>query len=289
MQNVPEATSAGIILKSSDYFQDNNPPYRNGGTYYSVMAIDNYSIDNYKSNKSNPEISAAFKELPKNFEVVATESAKTKYDIDILAYDKNDPSLFGYLIRCFDDTGNCKKILLQMMSTFKIQPTKNPKYIDLKDLSNWKTYSNSKNNFTFKYPPNGYIPSYQSASVYITDENNLPPFFIFTIDIKDNPNHLTTRQVVEKEEEDLRNNKNAPWYKSQADKTLQTMKEYSNGGVKGLRLENFDEGYDTGFGIVVDATENNIYTFSINDGNGGVEEYDEKLLDQILSTFKFTQ
>ena len=87
---------------------------------------------------------------------------------------------------------------------------------------------------------------------------------------------------------DLRNNPNVPWGKTQADETIKTMKEYSNGQISGLKLKSFDEGYPQEFGEVIDATDRNIYTFQINDGNGSVSINEENLLDQILSTFKFT-
>ncbi len=153
------------------------------------------------------------------------------------------------------------------------------------NTTNWKTYNNKT--FLFKYPSNGELVDLKSASVIDIEAGSTPPYFIFRMNIADNINHFSTNQVVEKMADDLRNNKNIPWGQSQADKTLQTMKKYTNEEIQGLRLENFSEGYDTGFGVVVDATEDKIYTFSINNGNGEVGDSEEKLLDQILSTFKF--
>ncbi len=154
------------------------------------------------------------------------------------------------------------------------------------ETANWKTYVDKKNQFSFKYPSNGHVETEQVSVVYIATNNK--PYFTFTVRTEDNPNHLTTKHVVDKMVDDLKNNKNAPWAKSQADQTLQTMKDYSNGQITGIKLQSFDEGYPGAFGEVVEATENKIYTFYIGDGSGSnVINSDEKLLDQILSTFKF--
>jgi hypothetical protein len=149
--------------------------------------------------------------------------------------------------------------------------------------ADWKVYT--EDGFSFKYPSNGTV-NLQSSNVYISSITE--PYFIFTIKADENPNHLTSKQVAEQMMADLRNNPNVRWGKTQADETIKTMKEYSNGQISGLKLKSFDEGYPQGFGEVIDTTNTSIYTFQINDGNGSVSINEEQLLDQILSTFKFT-
>lgn len=153
---------------------------------------------------------------------------------------------------------------------------------------NWKTYTNKKYHLAFNYPPNGEADEGSAQSSIRIFNNNAPPYFIFTIDIQDNPSHLTNQQAVDKIVESVRNNKYNPVAKDQADKTIQTLKEYTNGQIKAIRLKSFFEGYEEDYGEIIYATENNIYTFNIHDGSGGVGNLEEKLLDQILSTFKFT-
>ena len=154
------------------------------------------------------------------------------------------------------------------------------------ETTNWKTYTST--GYAFKYPSNGDVVTDQTSVVYIS--GNTQPYFTFTVRNEDNSNHLTTKQVVDKLITDLRNNKNAPWAKSQADQTLQTLKEYTNGQIVGIKLQSFDEGYPQRFGEVVEVTTDKIYTFHIGNGSGGgVSDNDERLLDKILSTFKFTQ
>lgn len=158
--------------------------------------------------------------------------------------------------------------------------TANPDSIGAK----WKTYSGTS--YTFKYPSNGNVLTEQSSDVYISADTQ--PYFAFIVKTVDNPKHQTTQQVIDQMIIDLRNNKNIPWAKSQADQTSQTMRKYVNGQIKGIKLQSFDEGYPQKFGEVIEATEDVIYTFNIGDGSGGgVSDNDEKLLDQILSTFKF--
>jgi len=154
------------------------------------------------------------------------------------------------------------------------------------DMANWKTYTTK--GFEFRYPPNGVLTNESLNMIYISYQENTKPYWTFTANLSDNPNHLTSKQYVDKMINDLRNNKNAPWAKSQADQMQQTMKDYTNNQIIGIKLQSFDEGYPQEFGKVVEATENKIYVFNIGNGSGGgVGDEDEKLLDQILSTFKF--
>jgi len=153
------------------------------------------------------------------------------------------------------------------------------------DMTSWKIYKSK--NFEFQYPPNGMVLNESSSIVYISYKDGTKPYWTFTINLSDNTVHLTTKQFVDKIINDLRN-KNVPGAKSQADQMQQTMKEYTNGQIAGIKLQTFDEGYPQKFGKVVEATNNQIYEFSIGDGSGGgVSDNDEKRLDQILSTFKF--
>ncbi|OGE45837.1 hypothetical protein A3B39_01245 [Candidatus Daviesbacteria bacterium RIFCSPLOWO2_01_FULL_37_10] len=154
--------------------------------------------------------------------------------------------------------------------------------------ANWKTYQSA--NFSFKYPSNGVVKNASSTIVFVSYQEDTKPYWTFSVSTTDNPMHLSTKQIVDKIVSDLKSNQNAPWAKSQADQMSDTMKAYTNGQITGIKLQSFDEGYPQSFGRVVQATENKIYEFNIGDGSGGgVSDEDEKLFDQILSTFKFTQ
>lgn len=159
------------------------------------------------------------------------------------------------------------------------------------EVSTWKAYISQKYNLTFKYPPNGQVEEGLTQPPIRVVSNNSPPYFIFSVDIQDNPDDLSSLQAVEKMAENIRNNPYlpGPGAKNQADKIIQTLKEYKNGQINGIRLMSFFEGYEQGFGRVVYATKNNIYIFSIHDGSGNVTDIEEKLLDQVITTLKFLE
>lgn len=156
------------------------------------------------------------------------------------------------------------------------------------ETADWKTFKGKA--FEFKYPSNGEVVTESSSTTYISYEEGTKPYWTFTVNLADNPSHLTTKQVVDKKIAGLRNNKNAPWAKSQADQMQQSMKDYTNGQIIGIKLQSFDEGYPQEFGDVVQATESTIYTFHVGDGSGGgVGGNEERLLDKILATFEFVK
>jgi len=166
--------------------------------------------------------------------------------------------------------------------SYNLNPAPTP---TLDATANWKTYKNSE--FEFRYPTHGEIVTENPSTVYISA--NTQPYYTFTVKTEDNPNKLTAQQVVDKVVSDLRNDKDAPWAKSQADMLQKTAKTYTNGQIDGIKLQSFDEGYPGAFGEVVQVKGDKIYHFYIGDGSGAsVTEVDEKKLDQILSTFKFT-
>jgi len=152
-------------------------------------------------------------------------------------------------------------------------------------MTDWKTYTNAK--FTFMYPSNGYVQIDRPDWIEIPNEQNTEPYFIFRIQLKDNPDRLTIKQLVDQRVEEIRNNQYNLSANTQADKTLQTMKEYRNGQINGIKLATFFEGYPTGYGEILMAKDNFVYDFTIHDGSGNVDTLYEKMLDQILSTFKF--
>lgn len=170
-------------------------------------------------------------------------------------------------------------IIDQILSTFKFADSQTI------NTSDWKTYSG--NAIEFKYPPNGKIITSNSTDIYIYGDTK--PYFTFKVNVQDNVKNLETTQVVDNLISDLKNNKNAPWAKSQADQMQQSMKDYTTGQIRGIKLQSFDEGYPQKFGEVIMVKSNKIYAFTIGNGSGGgVSDEDEIRLDHILSTFKFT-
>ena len=162
-------------------------------------------------------------------------------------------------------------------------------YTEASESANWKIYQGKS--YTFKYPANvnkieGQSTDGVSVSHSWGDSN--PPYFEFKVGIENNTAHLTTRQVIEKLVGNIRNS-SAPWAKSTADQYLKTMKQYTNGEISGVKLQCIDEGYPgDSYDVVIEAFPDKIFRFWINNAMGGCsgKEY-EKLLDQILSTFKF--
>jgi len=56
---------------------------------------------------------------------------------------------------------------------------------------------------------------------------------------------------------------------------------YDNGQIKGIKIYNGSK--------VIMVNDETLYTFNLDDGNSGISTFDAKLLDKILSTFKFIQ
>lgn len=159
--------------------------------------------------------------------------------------------------------------------------------------SNWKTYSDTQLGISFRYPSNGKINKLTegTSSLYITDNSNNIPHYLFNIDIKDNKQNLTARQVIENEIQMLRNDKNVPGGGAQAlaDYRESTIKDYRNGVIDGFSMRWGKDGDAVNNAIeIVSIKSNKIYNFTIHDGNGSVDEFHKNLIDQILSTFKFT-
>ncbi len=176
--------------------------------------------------------------------------------------------------------------IIPVPSTLPLPSAESPSLPPDSETTNWKTYEG--NGMSFQYPGNGAIGDTGNVyPVYITSNANTDPRFIFSVAFQDNPNHLTAKQVVEKSTDELRKNTNAPWFKGQADKTIQTMKDYKNGLIQGVMLQSFFEGEASGFGNVIYATNDKIFFFNIHNGDGYVTASEEKIFEKILSTIKF--
>lgn len=181
--------------------------------------------------------------------------------------------------------------ILTRISPTPTNPTPTPTPVDT--TAKWKTFEDPLHRFSFQYPstsaPDKSLT--RPGFVYIVADASKTPWkqnFIFNLSVSPNLNNLTTKEIVEDKIQNIRNDKNAPWAKEQANKMDQTLKAYSNNWVQGIKLQTFFEGYPSGFGEVIMVNGKEIYDFFIHDGNGEVYEEQEKLLDQILSTFKFT-
>jgi hypothetical protein len=156
--------------------------------------------------------------------------------------------------------------------------------------ANWKTYKSSKYGFSFEYPSDGKIipESSNDDQVYIskepsTFENN----YLFLVTTENNQDDLTLDQILNKENKTTKFNglsdKNTPLVNGQPN-----VKNFDNGIIQGYKLRTYMEGDPSGFGGALFIKNDKIFLFSLHDGNGYAYDYQEKLLDQILSTLKFT-
>lgn len=158
------------------------------------------------------------------------------------------------------------------------------------ETANWKTYVSEDKTFSFKYPPNGEVQSFSTDPQVIINNNSNAPYFYLTVEITGNPKNLTSRQVLENEVLELREDKNMPGDtgKSLANYRQSTITDYRSGVTQGTSMRWGQDGDSVSDALeVVAVKDSKIYKFSIHDGNGAVEEYQKALLNQILSTFKF--
>jgi len=157
------------------------------------------------------------------------------------------------------------------------------------DMANWKTYTNKEYGFLFKYPSDGNFSLNSQDSLSLTNSNsNTPPYYLLDLEVKDNPQNLSARDFINNELTILRNNKNSPNSSALADKRQATIKDYQNGQITGVLMRGGSDGDSvTDFIEIVSVQKSNIYKFTIHDGNGSVSDFQNKLINQILSTFKF--
>lgn len=156
------------------------------------------------------------------------------------------------------------------------------------DITVWNTYTNTQLKISFKYPETGDILDVGNSGnvLYFTNDKN-PPYYIFSLKIIDNQQELAIRQFIDNDLTVLRNSK-SPGSDTLADKRQASIKDYQNGEIKGLYMRGGADGDSvTDFIRIVTENKGKIYQFEIHDGDGAVVESQKKLIDQILSTFKF--
>jgi hypothetical protein len=178
------------------------------------------------------------------------------------------------------------------IQTIKLTTTPNP-------TANWKTYSG--NGFLINYPPDVLLQESDDPQAFITNlksklvtlkvdkhdpKNNNPNEDNFNLEIRvaDNPNNLTPKQIIDK----YLGPTSATHPETQAvnNKINSTMKDFKLNQISGTyAIFGFDYDYET----IIMAKNNKIYTFIYHDGEGqGVSSKTNKTINQILSTFKFT-
>lgn len=148
----------------------------------------------------------------------------------------------------------------------------------------WKTYTGD--GFNFNYP--SYAIVNETVGQIHINNDKVKPYFSFQINISENTTRLTSLQVLNNELDLLK--KNNPNADNLAEYRKSTIKDYEKGDIKGSYMRWGLEGDSVSDAIEIVTTNNSkIYVFKIDDGNGSVTNDQQKLLEKILSTFKFTE
>jgi hypothetical protein len=149
------------------------------------------------------------------------------------------------------------------------------------DTSTWKTYRDPKNRFTLEYPSkNVSIGNYDEIidKFAIIGAGAKTSFFLLI--------HVTkTNSTVEQEKQSLEKIKNIDGFQ------YTKLTPYTNGQITGFsyneHMNNGDqEGDSQGIFMIRNGYE---YSFDFADGTNVVQAEARKIIEQILSTFKFTQ
>lgn len=160
------------------------------------------------------------------------------------------------------------------------------------DMSNWKTYKN--NEYSFKYPADFVIRERQNRYSFMTtqqittlliEDNNQGNLLYLEIFSEANPKNFTSEQFFNNYLDSLKKG-NGPETKYVVAKVNRTLKPYSNGNINGTYAL---LGWDYDFDTIVQTRDNQVYTFLYGATNAGNQKYQEQIIDQILSTFRFTQ
>lgn len=183
-----------------------------------------------------------------------------------------------------------KNVLNRMASTFRIldQTSSNPQATTSADISNWKTYTDTINSFSYKYPDNKKIEieKVNPSSNACTNKKNILDFKIYPLDYVKNP------QVIDFDGEllisiSIENNIN----KYTTDEFLKQncidifnkiSQRYKNGTTDVFYLKNVMAEQKL---ALINKGNKIIYlnAFALS------KKYLDSEFDQILSTFKFTQ
>lgn len=187
-------------------------------------------------------------------------------------------------------------------------PVASPVASSSAEIANWKTYTNIQDGYSMKYRQDFVITKRDFWTIFKSpvaakgggypDED----WFDLAISVKDNPNNQTALEYVNEYAdstitESLKrvpnsdtNSELRKFYNTRANNIRSSFKNYSNGIIDGIIGDT--DGYENPNTAVIFSKNKKIYIFSLLGGpNTGTPptKTAEKIFQQILSTFKFTQ
>lgn len=160
------------------------------------------------------------------------------------------------------------------------------------ETANWKTYKNSE--YSFKYPANFIIKERQNRYSFMTtqkistlfvEDNNQESLLYLEIFSEENPRNLTSEQFLN-DYLDRLNEDDGPETRYVVKKVRSSLKPYDQGNINGMYAL---LGWDYDFDTIVQTRNNRVYTFLYSATNAGNQKYQEQIINQILSTFKFIE
>ncbi len=172
-------------------------------------------------------------------------------------------------------------------------PSPTPTTTTSTHTANWKTYQGS--DFSFQYPfeakestreVNGMLVQEKENGIYFEPDYKAPydKWYSLVMVVRNNPQNLDAKIIVENYADKIKYNCSQPACSMPA-KMLSSLKPYKNGEIDGYSLT---WGAETDSKIVVWTKSSKTYVFRMTGDQGYITPIGEKILDQILSTFKFT-
>jgi hypothetical protein len=174
---------------------------------------------------------------------------------------------------------------------------------DLPDsyLSNesWKEYTDEANGYKFLYPPDASVQedvtvnnmtlskTRESKGLNVQNEYKEPlsKWYVMTVAVSENPEKLDEITIINKYTDYL-NSANFPKGAEIAEKIQNTINQTKLGEIDGY---SFHIGYPTDAIMVVDARGSKLYTFRMSSDKGNINEFSNKVFNQILPTVQFTK
>lgn len=150
------------------------------------------------------------------------------------------------------------------------------------DVSNWKTYTNSEYNFEFKYPSNLSMDENKGSS------NFEKRYTAVYVDTQENINFIKFGEGTEGPETFLVIDAHEPKAKPAGGCGDYSTLNHIIAGIRVTKCLGGDEGSLFGPGSMrISFTQDGLVYFSIRSER--YEDNDKKIIDEILSTFKFTK
>ncbi|MDO8570435.1 MAG: PsbP-related protein [Candidatus Daviesbacteria bacterium] len=148
-------------------------------------------------------------------------------------------------------------------------PTISPSATDSAETANWKTYTNSKYGFSFKYPQDYAIKEESERVFYIKNKENN----VFALWIYDNPNNLSLKDYESKNTNEKTGFGPFVYYPNAESVKFQNLDAYyTNEEITCLSK----------CGSYIWITKDKIYKLT-----GSSKNKPDQILDEILSTFRF--